>query len=72
MGYKELEFRDTTILGIKANAMRMLELLEEIDFHSSGVRYKNYKNLAELKGKMKELRRDTIKLEHEIKGYIYE
>lgn len=61
-------YKQSTILGIKANATRVLELIDAIDFNND-VRFNYYKEVAELKGKMKELRRDTIKLEKEMKGY---
>lgn len=62
-------YKPSTILGIKANATRVLELIDAIDFNNDDVRFNYYKEVAELKCKMKELRRDTVKLEQEIKGY---
>lgn len=61
--------KESTLLGIKANATRVLELINQIDFKSDSLYWDNYRELAELKCKMKELRRDTVKLEQEIKGY---
>lgn len=61
--------KESTLLGIKANATRVLELINEIDFKSDSLYWNSYRELAELKGKMKELRRDTVKLEKEMKGY---
>lgn len=60
---------------VKAEAMRVIELLDEIEYKEDGeeVDYwtdNNYTKLAELKCKMKELRRDTMKIEKQLKGEV--
>ena len=65
--------RNTTRRLVKAEAMRVIELLDEIEYKEDGeeVSYwadNNYTKLAELKCKMKELRRDTMKIEKQLKG----
>ena len=53
--------------------MRVIELLDEIEYKEDGeeVDYwadNNFTKLAELKCKMKELRRDTMKIEKQLRG----
>ena len=64
----------TTKMLVKAEAMRVIELLDEIEYKEDGeeVSYRadNYTKLAELKCKMKELRGDTVKIEKQLKGEV--
>ena len=68
-----MKISKTTKMLVKAEAMRVIELLDEIIYEEDGeeVSYwadNNYTKLAELKCKMKELIRDTMKIEKQLKG----
>lgn len=70
-----MEINKTTKMLVKAEAMRVIELLDGIVLEEDGeeVVYwteHNYTKIAELKCKMKELRRDTMKIEKQLKGEI--
>lgn len=70
-----MKISKTSRLLVKAEAMRVLELLDEIEYKEDGeeVSYwagNNFTKLAELKCKMKELRRDTMKIEKQLKGEV--
>lgn len=69
-----MKISKTTKMLVKAEAMRVIELLDEIEYKEDGEEIScwaghNYIKLAELKCKMKELRRDTIKIEKHLSGY---
>ena len=64
-----MKVKETTKLGIVANAKRVVEILDSIGDTDNIPYWEHSALLSELKCKMRELRRDTLKLEKEIKAY---
>lgn len=64
-----MKVKETTKLGIVANAKRVVEILDSID-GTDNIPYWEYNALlSELKCKTRELIRDGLKLKKEIKDY---
>ena len=64
-----MKVKETTKLGVIANAKRTIEIMESIKDTDNIPYWEFAPLLSELKCKMRELRRDTLKLEKELKGY---
>ena len=63
---------NTTMMLIKVEAMRLIELMDALTINDDGSlnywRNDNRMIIAEFKQKARELRRDTISLEKQIRG----